>query len=60
MTKMEKITAFVITVATTMLLYPLCYDWAREILDLQIWDSILDGLEKAKDLFDKLVGNDKK
>jgi hypothetical protein len=57
---MEKITAFVITVATTMLLYPLCYDWAREILDLQIWDSILDGLEKAKDLFDKLIGNDKK
>lgn len=60
MTKMEKITAFVITAATTMLLYPLCYDWAREILDLQIWDSILDGLEKAKDLFDKLIGNDKK
>ena len=60
MTKMEKITAFVITVATTMLLYPLCYDLAREILDLQIWDSILDGLEKAKDLFDKLIGNDKK
>ena len=52
---MTKIKVFVITVATIILLYPLCYDWAGEIMDLQIWDSIL---EKAKELFDKLIGND--
>lgn len=59
MTKVEKITASVITVATIMLLYPLCYDWARKIMDLQIWEVILDELGKVKNLFDKLIGNDK-
>lgn len=58
MTKVEKITAFVITVATIMLLYPLCYDWTRKIMDSQIWDSILNRFEKAKEVFNKLIGND--
>lgn len=59
-TKMEKITAFVITVATIMLLFPLCYAWGREIMELPIWEKTVDALEKTKDLFNRLIGNSDK
>lgn len=59
-TKMEKITAFVITVATIMLLFPLCYAWGREIMELPIWEKAVDALEKTKDLLNRLIGNSDK
>ncbi len=59
-TKMEKITAFVITVATIMLLFPLCYEWGREVMELPIWEKAADALEKTKDLFNRLIGNSDK
>lgn len=57
---MEKITAFVITVATIMLLFPLCYAWSREVMELPIWEKTVDALEKTKDLFNRLIGNSDK
>ena len=59
-TKMEKIIAFVITVATIMLLFPLCYAWSREVMELPIWEKAVDALEKTKDLFNRLIGNNDK
>ena len=57
---MEKITAFVITVATIMLLFPLCYAWGREIMELPICEKAVDALEKTKDLLNRLIGNSDK
>lgn len=57
---MEKITAFVITVATIMLLFQLCYAWGREIMELPIWEKAVDALEKTKDLLNRLIGNSDK
>ena len=54
---MEKITAFVITVATIMLLFPLCYEWGREIMELPIWEKAVDAIEKTKDMLNRLIGN---
>ena len=57
---MEKITAFVITVATIMLLFPLCYAWGREIMELPIWEKAVDALENTNDLLNRLIGNSDK
>lgn len=57
---MEKIIAFVITVAIIMLLFPLCYAWGREVMELPIWEKAVDALEKTKDLFNRLIGNSDK
>lgn len=57
---MDMIISAFIAIATIMLLFPLCYAWGREIMELPIWEKAVDALEKTKDLLNRLIGNSDK
>ena len=57
---MDMIISALIAIATIMLLFPLCYAWGREIMELPIWEKAADALEKTKDLPNRLIGNSDK
>lgn len=57
---MDMIISVFIAIATIMLLFPLCYAWRREVMELPIWEKTADRLEKAKDLFNRLIRNSDK
>ena len=57
---MDMIISAFIAIATIMLLFPLCYAWRREVIELPIWEKAADRLEKAKDLFNRLIRNSDK
>ena len=55
---MDMIISAIITIATIMLLFPLCCTLSRELMELPIWEKVVDRLEKVKDLVNRLIGRD--